>query len=362
MIEPDSAYVFEEGLTQIGDRYVQVLREANDEPALRAAHARFVGRQGELTRLLKLMPNLPGDRRREFGQAANILKNNIEQAFEETLHAMRSRARQAELSEPALDVSLPGRWQSAGRLHPITRIRNELVDIFGSLGFEVADGPEIDLHENCFDMLGFEADHPATDEHDTFFVDTGAQSGPRDVLLRTHTSTIQIRQMLRRQPPLAVIAPGVVYRRDDDATHSPMFSQLEGFLVDEGVSFAGLKGVLTLFAKRLFAEQIELRFRTSYFPFVEPGGEVDISCVFCRAWEKDTQRTLSCRVCKGTGWLEILGCGMIHPIVFENVGYDPEKYTGFAFGMGLDRIAMLKYGVPNIKLLYENDVRFLGQF
>ena len=182
------------------------------------------------------------------------------------------------------------------------------------------------------------------------------------MLLRTQTSTIQIREMMKRQPPLAIVSPGAVYRRDDDATHSPMFFQLEGFLVDEDVTFAELKGVLTLFLRRLFDEHIAVRFRASYFPFVEPGGEVDMSCVFCRAWEGDRERTAECRVCKGTGWMEILGCGMIHPVVFENVGYDPEKYTGFAFGMGLDRIAMLKYGIPNIKLLYENDVRFLSQF
>jgi phenylalanyl-tRNA synthetase alpha chain len=362
MAESDSVHSFETGLAQVREQFAGALRDASDEPTLRSVNARFVGPQGELTKLLKLMPKLPGDRRRELGQAANALKQEIQETFDESLERIFRRAREAELSGKPIDVTLPGRWQASGRLHPITRIRRELIDIFGSLGFEVADGPEVDLYENCFDKLGFPPDHPATDEHDTFFIDAGGVAGPHEVLLRTHTSTIQIREMMRRKPPMAIMAPGAVYRRDDDATHSPMFSQLEGFLVDEDVSFAELKGVLTLFAKRLFDEQITVRFRTSYFPFVEPGGEVDISCVFCRSWEKDEARTAACRVCKGTGWLEILGCGMIHPVVFEHVGYDPEKYTGFAFGMGLDRIAMLKYGIPNIKLLYENDVRFLGQF
>jgi phenylalanyl-tRNA synthetase alpha chain len=243
----------------------------------------------------------------------------------------------------------------------VTRVREELLAIFDSMGFEVADGPEIDFHENCFDKLGFPPDHPATDMQDTFFVSRAADPR-RSTLLRTHTSTIQVREMSRRQPPLVIVAPGTVYRRDDDATHSPMFHQIEGFLVDTDVSFADLKGVLSVFAKRLFHAEAEVRFRPSYFPFVEPGGEMDVSCAICRAREQDAARTAACRVCKGTGFLEVLGCGMIHPVVFEAVGYDPERYSGFAFGMGLDRIAMLKYGIPNIKLLYENDVRFLAGF
>jgi phenylalanyl-tRNA synthetase alpha chain len=359
MAEPDAVQRFEDGLAQIRGSFGQALRAATDEPQLRLINGRYVGPQGELTMLLKLMPGLPGDRRRDLGQAANTLKQQIQTAFDGALQAMRRRAREAELTGPALDVTLPGRWQMPGRLHPITRVRNDVLDIFVSLGFDIADGPEVELYENCFDKLGFPPDHPATDEHDTFFIE-----GPHDqsVLLRTQTSTVQIREMTKREPPLAIVSPGAVYRRDDDATHSPMFFQLEGFLVDTDVTFAELKGVLTLFLRRLFDEHVALRFRASYFPFVEPGGEVDMSCVFCRAWEGDRGRTIACRVCKGTGWMEILGCGMIHPVVFENVGYDPDKYTGFAFGMGLDRIAMLKYGISNIKLLYENDIRFLSQF
>ncbi len=362
MAKPEAIKKFENGLDEVRGEYAQALNSAADEQALRSANARYVGPQGELTKLLKLMPSLPGDRRRELGQRANALKQEIQAKFDESLESIRRRALEQELTGPALDVSLPGRWAHAGRLHPITRIRDEVLDIFTSLGFDVADGPEVEFYENCFDKLGFPPDHPATDEHDTFFIEGGPTSGPESVLLRTQTSTIQVREMTRRTPPLAIVSPGAVYRRDDDATHSPMFFQLEGFLVDTDVTFAELKGVLTLFLRRLFDEHIAVRFRASYFPFVEPGGEVDMSCVFCRAWEGDKERTAACRVCKGTGWMEILGCGMIHPVVFENVGYDPEKYTGFAFGMGLDRIAMLKYGIPNIKLLYDNDVRFLSQF
>ena len=347
MAEPDAVQTFENGLAEIRGAYAEALRAACDEPELRLINGRYVGPQGNLTKLLKLMPKLPGERRRELGQAANALKQEIQSAFDEALHNIHRGAREAELTGVALDVTLPGRWQMPGRLHPITRVRNEVLDIFVSLGFDIADGPEVELYENCFDKLGFPPDHPATDEQDTFFIKSDGASGAEDVLLRT---------------PLAIVSPGAVYRRDDDATHSPMFFQLEGFLVDEDVTFAELKGVLTMFLRRLFDEHIAVRFRASYFPFVEPGGEVDMSCVFCRAWEGDRARTAKCRVCKGTGWMEILGCGMIHPVVFENVGYDPEKYTGFAFGMGLDRIAMLKYGISNIKLLYENDVRFLSQF
>lgn len=353
---------FEAGVEKVQAEYAAQFAVAMDEQALRLVNARLVGPSGELTLLMKLMPKLPGAMRKELGQRANAVKAEVSTAFDDALAALARRAREAELTGPSLDVTMPARDVSSGRLHPITRIKDELLAIFASLGFEAAEGPEIDLHENCFDRLGFPPDHPATDMQDTFFVARPDGSPGSAPLLRTHTSTIQIREMMRREPPFAIVGPGTVYRRDDDATHSPMFYQLEGFLVDRDVSFADLKGVLELFAKRLFHADATVRFRPSYFPFVEPGGEVDISCAICRAWEHDAARTSSCKVCKGTGWLEVLGCGMIHPVVFESVGYDPEKWSGFAFGLGLDRIAMLKYGVPNIKLLYENDVRFLSQF
>jgi phenylalanyl-tRNA synthetase alpha chain len=268
------------------------------------------------------------------------------------------RARDAALTGPYVDPTLPGRARVPGRIHPIRRVLWDLSDVFGSLGFDVATGPEIDFAANNFDKLGFPPDHPAMDMHDSFFVRGGEQDR---VMLRTHTSTIQIREMLRRKPPVAVVGPGVVYRRDDDATHSPMFFQLEGFLVDRGVSFAHLRGVLSLFAQRMFGVGAPVRMRPSFFPFVEPGAEVDVGCMLCKPWERPHGVAApDCRVCKGSGWLEILGCGMIHPVVFENVGYDPEVWSGFAFGMGIDRIAMLRYGIPNIRLLFENDPRFLG--
>jgi len=234
----------------------------------------------------------------------------------------------------------------------VLQTRDDLLAIFRDLGFEVVPGPEVELEENNFTKLGFPPDHPATDMQDSFWVGQG-------VLLRTHTSTVQIREMLAHKPPLAVVSAGAVYRRDDDITHSPMFHQVEGFLVDEKVSFAELKGVLTAFAERLYGPKTPVRFRPSYFPFVEPGAEVDIGCVFCV--KADGTRE-GCRLCKHTGWIEILGCGMIHPIVFENTGIDPERYSGFAFGIGVERVAMLRYDIPDIRLMFENDPRFLAQF
>ncbi len=350
---------FEAGLDRVAQAYRSAFDGAGDEQTLRVANARLVGPQGELTALMKLMRELPKDRRREFGQRANQIKTEIQQAFQAKLEAIGRAARQAELSGPALDVTLPGRARTPGRLHPLTRVKREILSVFGSFGFDVAEGPEVELYEYNFDLLGFPPDHPATDMQDSFFIAQPRGADPRKLLLRTHTSNVQIREMQRRNPPLAVVSPGVVYRRDDDITHSPMFMQIEGFLVDEGVSFAHLKGVLTCFARRIFGGDVPVRFRPSYFPFVEPGGELDIGCVFCRQWALGQS---DCRVCKGTGWLEILGCGMIHPVVFENVGYDAERYTGFAFGMGIDRVAMLRYGISDVRSLYENDPRFLAQF
>jgi phenylalanyl-tRNA synthetase alpha chain len=350
---------FEEGLGHAAADHAAAFAAASDEPALRAANARYTGPNGSLTRLMKLMPELPKEQRRELGQRANALKLQIEAAFEARLGLLLRAAREAELTGPAIDVSLPGQGVRIGRLHPLTRIKHELLDLFAALGFEAVDGPEVDLHENNFDRLGFPPDHPATDMQDTFFMQQPPGRNPRATLLRTHTSTVQVREMLRRKPPLAIVAAGAVFRRDDDATHSPMFLQLEGLLVDEGVSFAHLKGTLTHFLQRLFGQDVPVRFRPSYFPFVEPGGEVDVGCTLCRGWLQSTPT--DCRVCKGSGFIEILGCGMVHPVVFEHVGYDPERYTGFAFGMGLDRVAMLRFGIPEVSMLYTNDPRFLKQ-
>jgi phenylalanyl-tRNA synthetase alpha chain len=352
----DKAAAFEAGLERSAAEYRPAFEAARDEQALRAASARFIGPSGELTGLMKLMPELPAERRRDLGRRANELKNEIQSALQARLLALAGSARDAELSGPHIDVSLPGRGRAPGRLHPLTRMKHELLDVFASIGFEVADGPEVDLHEHNFDKLGFPKDHPATDMQDTFFV-----TADRKVLLRTHTSTVQVREMLRRKPPLAVVSAGATYRRDDDATHSPMFMQIEGFMVDEGITFAHLKGVLTHFLRRLFGQDVPVRFRPSYFPFVEPGGEVDVGCAICKRWKTPGAALPDCRVCKNSGFIEILGCGMIHPVVFEHVGYDPERFTGFAFGMGIDRVAMMRFGVPHVGMLYGNDPRFLTQ-
>ena len=361
MSDTEAATQFEEGLARVATGHADAFAGAGSEQALREANAKLVGPQGELTKLLKLMPKLPGDRRRELGQRANALKQEIEQAFDAALATLARAEREAELTGPAIDPSLPGRGLRRGRLHPLSRTIHELMDVFVSLGFDVAEAPEIDWTKNNFDKLGFPADHPATDMQDSFFIERADGKPDLDAVLRTHTTTIQVHQMTTREPPMAVICPGAVYRRDDDATHSPMFAQIDGFMVDEGLTFAHLKGVLTAFVQRLFGDEVPVRFRPSYFPFVEPGGEVDMGCVFCRGWEGDAERTRACRVCKGSGWMEILGCGMIHPVVLEAVGVDPNRYTGFAFGMGIDRISMLRHGISNIRLLYENDARFLGQ-
>ena len=332
---------FEGVLERLRAAYPGAFAAATSEHELREQNARFLGPSGELTQLMKRMREVPGDKKRELGQRTNAVKGEIEKAFTACLGELAKAARAAELSGPRIDPSLPGRDVRVGRLHPITQVTYRLLDVFASLGFDVADGPEIDLHQHNFDMLGFPPDHPATDMQDSFYV-AGEDGKVGRSLLRTHTSTIQVREMLKRKPPLAVVGPGAVYRRDDDATHSPMFFQIEGFVVDRGISFAQLKGVLTRFLQSLFGSDVKVRFRPSYFPFVEPGGEIDIY--------------------RNGRWMEVLGCGMIHPVVFENVGYDPKEVSGFAFGMGVDRMAMLLYGIDNIKQLYENDVRLLTQF
>ncbi|MDB4989379.1 MAG: Phenylalanyl-tRNA synthetase alpha chain [Myxococcaceae bacterium] len=338
---------FEGVLERVRGAYASAFGAAASEHELREQNARLLGPAGELTLLMKRMREVPGDKKRELGQRTNAVKGEIEQAFSARLAEISRAVREAELNGPGIDPTLPGRAAPIGRLHPMTQVTYQLLDVFAGLGFDVADGPEIDLHEHNFDMLGFPPDHPATDMQDSFYLARdGASTAKGDVdkraLLRTHTSTIQVREMLKQKPPLAVVAPGAVFRRDDDATHSPMFFQIEGFIVDEGVTFAHLKGVLTRFLQALFGADVKVRFRPSYFPFVEPGGEIDIY--------------------RNGRWMEVLGCGMIHPVVLENVGYDPEKVSGFAFGMGVDRMAMLLYGIDNIKQLYENDVRLLTQF
>jgi phenylalanyl-tRNA synthetase alpha chain len=337
---------------------------AATEQALRDENAKILGKKGELTAILKQMGQVPGDARKSIGEKVNALKQEVEASFQACLLALGKKERQEELDAPPFDLTLPGRdIAPLGHAHPLSQVRDELVEIFRGLGFAVHDGPEVELEDNNFGRLGYPPDHPATDMQDTFWVDvagaTPATDAERRVLLRSHTSNIQVRAMMQKKPPMAFIAPGTVYRRDDDVTHSPMFNQLEAFLVDEKVTLAHLRGVLSEFAERFYGAGTPVRLRPSYFPFVEPGAEVDVGCVFCK--QPDGTRK-GCNVCKHTGWIEILGCGMIHPVVFEQCGIDPEKWTGFALGMGIERVAMLRYGIPDVRLFFENDPRFLAQF
>lgn len=353
MSDNDPVKAIEEGLQALGTRYRDAFAAATNEPALRVEHARVLGKKGDLTAILALMRHVPGDKKTSVGSRVNSFKNEVEAAFESRLREIHRAARDAELRGLPYDLSLPGRTEAGrGHFHPIAQVRDELLAIFRDLGFVAESGPEIELEENNFRKLAFPPDHPATDMQDSFWL------GP-SLLLRTHTSTVQPREFALRKPPLAVVMTGAVYRRDDDVTHSPMFHQIDGFLVDEKVSMAELKGVITAFIERLYGPGTPVRFRPSYFPFVEPGAEVDCGCVFCA---RPDGTHAGCRVCKHTGWLEVLGCGMIHPDVFRNCGLDPERYTGFAFGLGLERLAMLRYGIPNIRLLFESDPRFLSQF
>ncbi len=321
------------------------IQEAKNPEELESLRVHYLGRKGALTGVLRSLGQLDPEVRRRVGQEANRAKAALEEALEQALQALKAAARR--LAATAVDVTLPGRRSPRGRLHPLNQIMAEVCDIFLHLGFEAVEGPEVELDWYNFEALNLPPDHPARDMQDTFYFDD-------KVLLRTHTSPMQIRTMEKRRPPVRIIAPGKVYRRDSDITHSPMFHQVEGLLVDRGVTFADLKGVLTAFVHQMFGPEVGVRFRPSYFPFTEPSAEVDIECVICRGE--------GCRVCKTTGWLEVLGSGMVHPAVFEAVGYDPETYTGFAFGLGIERIAMLKYGIDDIRLFFDNDLRFLRQF
>jgi phenylalanyl-tRNA synthetase alpha chain len=315
-----------------------------DPRAFDQARIRFLGRKGELAQLFKELGKVPEQERREVGRLLNVAKLRLEEIFSEA--ALRSRDLEASRRE-SIDVTVPGRLPPPGRLHPITQTAMEVCRIFNWLGFETVEGPEVELDYYNFEALNIPKDHPARDMQDTFYIS-------EEVVLRTHTSPIQIRTMEKRKPPVRVIAPGRTYRRDSDVTHTPMFHQVEGLMVGKSISFGDLKGILTTFVHQMFGPEVGLRFRPSFFPFTEPSAEVDIECVMCRGG--------GCRVCKGTGWLEILGSGMVDPEVYKYVGYDPEEVTGFAFGMGIERIAMLKFGIDDLRLFFENDLRFLEQF
>ena len=327
--------------------------KAGDKAELETARVALFGRRGSVTALGKQLAGLSADQKRAAGKRINSLRSSLTEQLQDRSDSLDAQAQARELEGPALDYTLPSYASKPGHSHPLASSMEEVRSILESMGFSTAEGPQVEDEYHNFEALNIPADHPARDMQDTFFTKDGH-------LLRTHTSPVQIRIMEKSSPPVAVIAPGAVYRQDDDITHSPMFHQVEGLLVDKGVHFGHLKGVLTEFLRALFDEDLGVRFRPSYFPFTEPSAEVDISCVICSgSGAVDNTR---CRVCSGTGWVEILGAGMVHPAVFEAVGYDPGVFSGFAFGVGIERVAMLRFGIADIRHFYSQDLRFLQQF
>ena len=324
------------------------IESAGDSAALEKLRVEWLGKKGRVTDLLKSLGQLDADERPKVGAEINAVKQLLNEQISERKETLQQAAIAAQLEAEALDVTLPGRREDLGALHPITRTIDRMAAYFGALGFEVVEGPEIEDDYHNFEALNIPAHHPARAMHDTFYIDDTH-------VLRTHTSGVQVRTMETREPPLWVICPGRVYRCDSDLTHSPMFHQVEGLLIDENVSFGQLKGIIQEFLNAFFEQDgLAVRFRPSYFPFTEPSAEVDIQCVKCAG--------KGCRICSGTGWLEVMGCGMVHPRVLEMSGVDTERYQGFAFGMGVERLAMLRYGIGDLRLNFENDLRFLAQF
>ncbi len=355
--QPQSSDRWSSEIDTLVTRCVAELAASPTEIALREAYARYGGQKGAVKRAVQAaITAAPKERKREVGQVGNAALQQIDGAFESRKRVLADEARGRDLAR-TVDVTLPGRAPRAGHLHPLTHTRREIERIFAQLGFSLATGPQVETDFHNFEALAMPKDHPARDMQDTFYV-----AGAKDVLLRTHTSPVQIRTMLAQRPPVRVICPGPVYRRDDDPTHSPMFHQVEGLLVDEQVTFGDLKGTLLHFVRAFFGPATGIRLRPSFFPFTEPSAEVDLSCVFCALQPKTRSPDAGCRTCKGTGWLEVGGAGMVDPEVFRHVDYDSERYTGFAFGFGIDRMAMLKYRISDIRLLYEGDQRLLEQF
>jgi phenylalanyl-tRNA synthetase alpha chain len=343
-----------ESLETLKNEFLSRIAEGASEEEVERLRTEYLGRKGKLTFLFRGFKELPPEERPELGEALNRLRQFVEERLEFRLRELKQREKERILKAERVDITLPGsRWER-GRIHPLTLVMDEIIDVFLTMGFEIARGPDIEDDYHNFEALNMPPDHPARDMQDTFFVS-------QDRLLRTHTSPVQIRVMEQRRPPLQIIAPGAVFRHDDDATHSPMFHQVEGFMVDSHIAFSDLKGVLTHFLRQVFRPETGVRFRPSFFPFTEPSAEIDIQCLLCEGGGS-TSEGQPCRVCKGTGWLEILGAGMIDPEVFRFVGYDPDQVCGFAFGMGVERIAMLKYGIEDIRLFFQNDLRFLRQF
>ncbi len=340
-----------ESLKEILDRIyretLESLSKASTQKEVNEIRVQVLGKRGSLTQVLKQIGSLLESERREIGRKANQIKEELDRRIEETFRRIEEKEREEAFLRERIDVTLPGRALTLGRKHPLTQVLDEIVDIFDHLGFEVVEGPEIELDYYNFEALNIPKGHPAREMQATFFISD-------EVVLRTHTSPVQVRTMEKKRPPIRVICPGAVYRCDSDPTHSPMFHQVEGLLVDRGVTFADLKGVLTAFVHQMFGRDTRLRFRPSFFPFTEPSAEIDIECFICKG--------KGCGVCGQTGWLEILGSGMVDPAVYQFVNYDPEEVSGFAFGMGIERIAMLKFGINDIRLFFTNDLRFLRQF
>ncbi|MCW8917505.1 MAG: phenylalanine--tRNA ligase subunit alpha [Gammaproteobacteria bacterium] len=334
-------------LTGLVSEAEKLVAAAAELQALDQIRVQYLGKKGYFTEQMKALGKLSPEERPAAGQVINQAKEQVQRLLEARKQTLQNAQLNARLESEKVDVTLPGRGQHTGGLHPVTQTLRRIEALFTQLGFSVAEGPEIEDDFHNFESLNIPETHPARAMHDTFYFDA-------HTLLRTHTSPVQIRTMEQQQPPLRVIAPGRVYRCDSDLTHTPMFHQVEGLMVDEAVSFADLKGILDDFLRNFFERDLEVRFRPSYFPFTEPSAEADIQCVMCGG--------AGCRVCSHTGWLEVLGCGMVHPKVFQHVGIDSEKYTGFAFGMGVERLAMLRYGVNDLRLFFENDLRFLQQF
>ena len=335
-------------LNRILEEAKSQLEKAHDRAQTEEIRVKFLGKKGELTQILRGMGKLSPQERKTTGQKANAVRGQIEEMLEKQFEELKAKAKEAQFKIERIDVTEPGRKPKIGVKHPLTITMDEICRVFRNMGYSIVEGPEVETVFNNFDALNAGPDHPARDMTDTFYIS-------EDVLLRTQTSPVQVRTLLSQKPPIKVISPGRVFRCDTpDATHSPMFHQVEGLLVDEGITMADLKGTLDSFAKQMFGTSTRTKFRPHHFPFTEPSAEVDVSCFKCGG--------KGCRVCKGSGWIEILGCGMVHPNVLKVGGLDTEKYTGFAFGLGVERVAMLKYGVDDIRLFYENDMRFINQF
>jgi phenylalanyl-tRNA synthetase alpha chain len=336
-----------ENLDVLVSQALEAVSHTDDVNALEQLRVHYLGKKGELTQVMKTLGNLSAEERPQAGALINAAKDQVQDALNSRKATLEQAALSAKLAAEKIDVTLPGRGQTSGGLHPVTRTLERVEQFFTRIGYGIAEGPEVENDYHNFEALNIPGHHPARAMHDTFYFNA-------NMLLRTHTSPVQVRTMESQQPPIRIVCPGRVYRCDSDITHSPMFHQVEGLLVDEGISFADLKGTIEEFLRVFFEKPLGVRFRPSFFPFTEPSAEVDMQCVMCSG--------KGCRVCKQTGWLEVMGCGMVHPNVLRMSGIDPEKYSGFAFGMGVERLAMLRYGVNDLRLFFDNDLRFLAQF